>query len=55
MGTALNFLTQYKEDANNLIEQIITGDESQIHFYQLERKSASMVWKKRGSAEKIQE
>ncbi len=56
MGVALNFLTQYKEDGNDLLEQIITSAESQIHFYELERKSASMVWKKRGkSAVKIQE
>ncbi len=57
MGVALNFHTQYEEGGNDLLERIITGDESWIHFYESERKSASMVWKKeRGrSAVKIQE
>ncbi len=55
-GVALNFLTQYKADGNDLLEWIVTSDESWIHFYEPERKSACMVWKKRGrSAEKIQE
>ncbi len=56
MGKALNFLTQYKVDGNDLLEQIIIGDEKWIHFYKPERKSASMVWKKRRkNTEKIQE
>ncbi len=46
-GAALNFLTQYKEDGNHLLEQISTGDESWIHFYKLEGKSTSMVSKKK--------
>ncbi len=47
MKMVLNFLTQYKEDRKNLREWIITGDKSWIHFYEPERKSASMVRKKR--------
>ncbi len=55
VGVAFNFLNQYKEDANDLRKQIITGDENWINFYKLERKSASMVGEKRGSTERIQE
>ncbi len=47
MEVALNFLTHYKEDGNDLLEWIITGVESWIHFYEPERKSTSEVWKKR--------
>ncbi len=42
---AHNFLNQYKEDGSDLLEWIITGDESWIYFYGPERKSVSMVWK----------
>ncbi len=42
MGVALNFLTQDK-NGNDLLEWIITGIESRIHFYKPERKSVSMV------------
>ncbi len=45
MRATLDFLTQYKVDRNDLLEGIITRDESPIHLYKLERKSASMVWK----------
>ncbi len=30
---ALNFLTQYEKDENDLLEWIITSDESWINFY----------------------
>ncbi len=43
MGAALNCLVQYKEYGNDLLERIITGDESWIHFYKPERN----VWKKK--------
>ncbi len=46
MGATLNFLTQYEKDGNDSLEWIIIGDENWIHFYEPERKSASMVWKK---------
>ncbi len=38
VGVALNYLTQNKEDGNDLLKLIITGDESWIHFYEAERK-----------------
>ncbi len=47
VGLALNFLTQYEEDGNDLLERIIIGDESWINFYEPKRKSTSMAWKKR--------
>ncbi len=50
----LNFLTQNKEDGSDLPKGVITGDENRIHFYEPEKKSANMLWKKRGiSAEEI--
>ncbi len=52
MEVVLNFLTQYEEDGNDLLEEIISGDESRIHFYEPERKSASMIQKKRRNTEK---
>ncbi len=46
MGVALNYLTQ-QEDGIDLLEQIISSDESWIQFYNPKRKSPSMVWKKK--------
>ncbi len=43
MGAALNFLTHYEEDGNDLLERIITGEESWIHFYEPERKSVVTI------------
>ncbi len=34
---ALNFLTQYEEVWNDLLEQIITGNEKWIHFCKPEK------------------
>ncbi len=42
MGATLNFLIQYEEDANDLLEQIITSNENWIHFYKPERKSVNI-------------
>ncbi len=33
MGVALDFLTQYREDRNDLLKQKITGNEGWIHFF----------------------
>ncbi len=46
-GATINFLTQYEENWNDLLEQIITSSEGWIHFYLPERKSVSVVWKKK--------
>ncbi len=47
MRVTLTFLIRNKEDGDTLLEEIINSDESWIHFYKPERKSASMVWKKK--------
>ncbi len=47
MRVALDFFNQYEEDGNDYLERIITGDESWNHFYTSEKKSVSMVWKKK--------
>ncbi len=46
----LNFLTQYEEDGNDLLGQIIISDKSWILFYEIERKSVSIVRKKEEEA-----
>ncbi len=52
---ALNFPTQYEKDPNDSLLWIFTNNESWIHFYKPERKSATMVSEKRGrTAKKIQ-
>ncbi len=38
---------------NDLLEQIITNNESWIHFYEPETKLASMVWEKKGARRKF--
>ncbi len=47
LGSGTQLPTQYNEDGNDLLEKIINGDESWIHFYELERKLASKFWTKR--------
>ncbi len=42
----VNFLTWNKEDGNHFSKRVIIGNENWIHFYELKRKPASMVWKK---------
>lgn len=48
MGWALEFLTAYHNQGNDLIARIVTGDESWIHFWTPETKQQSKVWKKKG-------
>ncbi len=47
MGWALEFLTQFHMKGNELIERIVTGDESWIQFWTPETKAQSKVWKKK--------
>ncbi len=47
-------LLSTRRRGNDLLEWIITSDESWIHFYEPEKKAASMGWRGR-SSEKIQE
>ncbi len=46
-GSSTRLPYSVQESRNDLPEQIITTDESWIHFYKPERKSGSMVWKKK--------
>ncbi len=46
MGWAFEFLTQYHMKGDELIECIVTGDESWIHFSTPETEAQSKVWKK---------
>ncbi len=41
-GSDTQLFTQYKEDGNDLLKQIITSDESWIHFY--EKKKNQRAW-----------
>ncbi len=45
LASALQFLTQYNEQGNDLIERIVTGDEIWVHFWTPETKEQSRVWK----------
>ncbi len=45
MGAALETLTRYNEEGESFSSQIVTGDEMWLHYWMLECKSASMVWK----------
>lgn len=42
---ALEFLTQYNEEGDSLLQRIVTSDESWMHYWTPEMKRASMVWK----------
>ncbi len=47
MGRVLEFLIQYHMKRNELIECIVKGDESWIHFWTPETKAQSKEWKKK--------
>ncbi len=47
IGWVLEFLTQYHMKWNELIERIVTGNKSRIHFWTPETKAQSKVWKKK--------
>ncbi len=38
-------LTQYNKEAESFLSRIVTSDETWIHYYRLECKSVSVVWK----------
>ncbi len=48
LASTLQFLTQYNEQGNDLIERIVTGDETWVHFWTPEMKEQSRVWKTKG-------
>ena len=38
-------LARYREEGDNILQQIVTGDETWIHHYEPESKRQSMQWK----------
>jgi hypothetical protein len=45
MGLSLQYLLQYTDEGENMLNRIVTGDESWVHLSQPEPKHASMRWK----------
>ncbi len=45
MGAALDFLTRYQARGDKFLDQLVTGDETWVHYWTPETKRASMVWK----------
>ncbi len=46
--SALEFLRLYKNSGNTFLDQIVTGDETWVHYWTPETKQASMQWQKKG-------
>jgi histone-lysine N-methyltransferase SETMAR len=42
-------LTRYREEGDNFLQRIVTGDETWVHYCQLETKWKSMQWKQPSS------
>ncbi len=47
MGAALEFLLEYNEVGDEILDRIGTGDESWVHFWTPESKEKSKQWKKK--------
>ena len=45
MGLSLQHLQRYKDEGDDMLSRIVTGDESLVHHYKPEMKCASMQWK----------
>ena len=45
MSMSLDNLQRYNEEGVEMLERIVTGDETWVHHYQPETKQASMQWK----------
>ena len=45
MGLSLQHLQRYQDEGDDMLSQIVTGDESWVHQYEPETKRASMQWK----------
>lgn len=45
MGLSLQHLLQYTDEGEDMLNRIVTGDESWVYLYQHESKGASMPWK----------
>jgi hypothetical protein len=45
MSLSLQHLLQYADEGEDMLNRIITGDESRVHLYQPKPKRASVQWK----------
>jgi hypothetical protein len=45
MGLSLQHLLRYADEGEDMLNRIVTGDESWVHHYQPELERASMQWK----------
>jgi hypothetical protein len=45
MGLSLQHLLRYADEGGDMLNRIVTGDESWMHLYQPEQKRASVQWK----------
>jgi hypothetical protein len=45
MGLSLQHLLRYADEGNDMLNRIVTGDESYVDHYQPESKRAPMQWK----------
>jgi hypothetical protein len=45
MGLSLQHLLRYAEEGEDILNRIVTGDESWVHHYQPKLNCASMQWK----------
>ncbi len=44
-ASAIDFLTQHKQEGNVMLELTVTGDETWVHHYTPSKKKQTMVWK----------
>jgi hypothetical protein len=49
MGLSLQHVLRYADEKEEMLNRIVTGDESWVHHYQLKSKCALMQWKHRSS------
>jgi hypothetical protein len=49
MGLSLQHLLWYADEGEDILNRIVTGDESCMHYYQPESKRALVQWKHRSS------
>jgi hypothetical protein len=44
MGLSLQHLLQYADEGEDMLNKMVTGDESWVHHYQRDSEVASMQW-----------
>ena len=49
MGASLTYLLRFNDHVEDILEQIITGEETWVHQYCPETKAQTMAWKHPGS------